>query len=116
MKNKQVPETTNCLVVGGCANGAYLRGVKTAAELIRLDRSIGVKPLKSSTQKQPEIEKESEVYRVYPVVLYDPIHKRDTLFSVAVPEEQSLDWGFTQLMLGFMQNAVKDLENKPTLN
>ena len=65
----------DCLVIGGCANGQYLKNIRLDADVIELKRDIGLKPLASSIQKIPELIRESDQYEVHPIGLHNTPNK-----------------------------------------
>ena len=103
------PETIEVLVVGGVADGVYLRTVRADADVIRLSRPTHVKPLASSMQQQPEVAKEMEDYRVYTLLLDGP-DDTDFLLGFAVPIATSLAEAFSQIVVKYVKQSISDVE------
>ena len=98
----------DCIVIGGCANGGYLKDVQMGAERIELSRPIGVKPLASAIQKIPEIAREKDEYTVHPIGLYDQ-KGAISVVGIAVVAGRSLNWGVEQLMTGYVKNVTNEM-------
>ena len=109
------PESTmDCIVVGGCANGVLLRAIQADAQFIQLARPDYIKPLESAFQEHPEVAKESDQYEVHSIGLYNseenPIMpRRAHVFGIAVVKGETLTWGFSQLVIGYVENVTNKL-------
>lgn len=101
------PDTIECLVVGGVADGVYLRNVRADADVIRLSRPMYVKPLASSTQNQPDVAKEMEDYRVWTLLLDGP-NDTDFVLGFAVPVNTSLAEAFSQIVVKYVKQTIED--------
>lgn len=99
----------SCIVVGGCANGAFLPHVRLGAQRIALKRPSYIKPLASAVQKIPEIANEEDEYIVHPIGLQDDGAAAPAVVGVAVVAGRSLTWAFKQLVAGYSQNIVNEL-------
>ena len=108
----------SCIVVGGCANGAFLPAVQLGAERIRLSRPAYIRPLASAVQKVPEIANEEDDYIIHPLGLQESADAPVAIMGVAVVAGRSLQWAFKQLVSGYAQNVVTELRaagiNPPT--
>ena len=100
-----LPDTMECLVVGGVADGAYLRGVRADADVIQLSRPAYLKPLATPTQEQPEAAKETEDYQVRTFVLDGP-NNTPYVIGLAMPIEQTLAETFSALLTAYMLHTV----------
>ena len=98
----------DCLVIGGCANGQYIKNIRLDAEFIEVKRDIGLKPLASSIQKIPELIRESDQYEVHPIGLHNTPDKL-AVFSLAVVRGRSLTWGFMQLVEGYVKYVTTEM-------
>jgi len=105
--SNQIPDTMDCVVVGGCADSTILHGVLTTAERIELARPEYVKPLASSDQLQPDVAKETDTYTVHPVLLEDA--DSAAIVGIAVVAGKNLTWALTQLISGYVENTTNKL-------
>ncbi len=93
----------DCVVVGGCADGLLLRGVRADAKFIQLERPMSVKPLVHSLQKDPTIVYESDVYEVHPIHLVDSApNAKPVLYGIAVVKSEQLTWAFNELLKNYV--------------
>ncbi len=99
----------DCIVVGGCANGMLLKNVKSDAQFIELERPKYIKPLAHSLQAMPEVEVEKDTYEVHIIGLRNSQEKTTRLFALAVPPKETLSWGFSQLVIGFVENFTNQM-------
>ena len=104
-----LPDTIECLVVGGVADGVYLRGVRADADIIRLSRPTYLKPLATPDQKNPEAAKEMEDYQVRTFLLDGP-HGTDFIIGLAMPVNKSLAETFSLLVTKYVQQSVIDAQ------
>lgn len=104
----QLPATMPCLVIGGCADGAYLTAVKFGAEQIELRRPLYKKPLESVVQKIPEIANESDRYNVFPMLMEGENKNTLSVMAIAVVAGRSQSWGVRQLLLSYVQKAANE--------
>lgn len=102
------PLVMDCIVVGGAANGVLLRRVDAAAQRIELSRPDYVKPLTSARQTAPEVARLKDVYNVHPISLRND-DGRTALFGIAVVDGQTLTWGFSELVKGFIENVTTEI-------
>jgi len=107
--SKQKSGHMDCIVVGGCADGTLLRGIRYDAEIIELRRPEHIKPLENSLQTMPDIVHESDRYEVHPLSLCNTNEKHPAIFGIAVIDGESLTWAFTQLVVGFVENSTAKL-------
>lgn len=113
MKDDASPQTMNCIVVGGVANGMYLRDIRANATFIRLGRPEHVRPLTSPQQKEISVKKEESVYEVHPIGLINSNEPGKThLVGIAVDESKSLTWAFMQLVLSHIQKVTHELREE----
>ena len=111
------PMFMDCIVVGGTADGLYLRRIRASATFVKLGRPDFIKPLESPKQAQPEVVKEESVYEVHPISLQNT-HEKDIqhVFGIAVVEGKSLTWAFQQLVQSHAQMTVLKLQQEqPTI-
>jgi len=106
---RQVADGIDCIVVGGAANGTVLKKIRADAQFIELSRPEYIKPLKSSYQSTPDVVNESDEYEVHPIGLRNTNSPQQTLFAIAVVKGKSLTWGFTQLVVGYVENETQKL-------
>jgi len=111
------PEKMECVVVGGCADGTYLREIRSDAGTVRLARPKHIKPLANSRQSMPEVEEESDVYEVH---VFDMAATADLdtaicarrIMGIAVVEGRSAAWAFKQLVIAYLQQNLRQLKEK----
>jgi len=103
------PNFIECLVIGGIADGVYLRNVRADADIIQLSRPTHVKPLATSEQKQPEIAKEMEAYRVYTLMLDGP-NDSAQLLGFAIPIDISLAQAFSRIVVSYVKQSINNDE------
>lgn len=102
--------TMDCLVIGGCANGLILKDIFFDAQKIELARPDHIKPLANASQAMPEVVKDKDIYEIHPIALQEGTAKhRQTLFGFAVLEGQTIQWAFSKLVTGYVQNVTNDL-------
>lgn len=114
---KGLPPTMECVVIGGCADGSYLRNVRSDAGSIRLARPKRIKPLTSSTQKALEVETEHDVYDVHlfdipGAVVGNPEQRARRIIGVAVVEGKTMEWAFKQLVLSYLEKSVREMQEQ----
>lgn len=103
-----MPLTMACLVMGGCADGAFLRSVEVGADRIELKRPLYKKPLASAVQKIPEIANESDEYKVHPFVFESEREGTVTMMGLAVVAGRSLEWAMRQLLVSYVEKAAAE--------
>lgn len=101
--------TFDCIVVGGCADGVLLKAIRMDAQRIELSRPEHIKPIANSLQVNPEIIHEKDQYIVHPIGFRNDDDKRGQLFGIAVIEDQSLTWAFSQLVIAYVENVTARL-------
>ena len=108
----------DCVVVGGVADGIVIP-VVMGAERIELARPTYAKPLESSSQKDIDVAKESDIYIIHPINLVDDLDTaHSVVYGIAVVEGMQLTEAYAQIITGFIQNATQQLleENKKNAN
>lgn len=111
--NVVTPMYMDCIVVGGVANGLFLRRIRADATFIKLGQPQYARPLEHSTQTDVEMATEEDVYEVHPLSLVNS-HDRNIahVYGIAVIEGQSLTWAFKQLVLSHVEKSVRELREQ----
>ncbi len=108
---KSMPKTMNCVVVGGVADGLFIKNVVVGKGFIEMSRPTHVKPLESSSQQDIQVDKESDVYEIHPIKLTNSDNS-EFIYGICVVQGQSLTWAFDQLFLSHMQKAAAMLREQ----
>ena len=93
----------DCIVVGGCADGALLKDVRMDAQYVELRRPEYIKPIKTPYENLPDIHHEKDVYEIHVIGLQDSDVSPQTVFGIAVIQDKPLTWAFTQLMISHVE-------------
>ena len=98
----------DCLVVGGIADGAFLRGMRADANIIQLSRPTHLKPLATPDQQNPEAAKETEDYRVMTLMLDGP-DDSNYILGIAIPVTSSMAEAFGTIVVKYVKQTLEDV-------
>ena len=112
-----LPQTVDCIVIGGVADGLTVKNVRSNADYIRLSRPTAIKPLARSDQTQPEIEKETDIYKLHVLVLQEKWEDQPQAYGLLIEKSQTLPWGFERLLIHYAKSRVEQLreENRQSI-
>ena len=114
-ENNPDEELMDILVIGGIADGLFIRGIPTHVRGIQLRRPEFVKPLTSPTQQQPEIAKETQDYYIYQFGCDTDKEDESITVGFATPMESNMYEAFKALAVRYVHETVSKLmdDNNP---